>query len=250
MDKPNVVVFDLDGTLTESKQSLTAQMAGVLKKLLNQIPVAVMSGADLPQFEKQFLAFLPPDSNLPNLYLFPTNAARCLTYKDGVWLAVYSYSFTKEEKDKIIEAVNKAVNTVSVIEDKKGYGERIEDRGEQITWSALGQEAPLVLKAQWDPDHKKRERIREELACLIPEFQISIGGATSIDITRKNISKKSGVVWLSKHFNFDPNQMLYVGDALFPGGNDAEVKETGIKTSQVSGPADTLILIKEILKEP
>jgi HAD superfamily hydrolase (TIGR01484 family) len=206
-----------------------------------------MSGASFPQFEKQFLAFLPTESNLSNLYLFPTNAAKCLVYKDNKWSEMYNYSFTIEEREMIIKALNKVVKN-KIIENEGNYGEKIEDRGAQVTWSALGQEAPLPLKAQWDPDHEKRESMREELTSLIPEFEINIGGATSIDITRKDISKKSGVLWLSKHLALGPNEILYVGDALFPGGNDNVVKETGINTKQVSGPVDTLTVIEDLLK--
>jgi phosphomannomutase len=32
------------------------------------------------------------------------------------------------------------------------WGELIEDRGSQITFSAIGQQAPLEEKKRWDPD--------------------------------------------------------------------------------------------------
>jgi hypothetical protein len=41
--------------------------------------------------------------------------------------------------------------------------------------------------------------------------------------------------------------MLYIGDALFPGGNDEVVKETGIETRQTSGPEETARIIRELL---
>lgn len=244
---PKVIIFDLDSTLAESKQPLTREMGEILKNLLDKIPVAVMSGADLPQFESQFLLYLPSASNLSNLFLFPTSAAQCLEYKGGAWQSAYDYLFTDNEKEKIIGALKVAVENTGVLKDESTFGERIEDRGEQITWSALGQEAPLNLKEKWDSDHRKRELVVTELQKMIPEFEINIGGATSIDVTRKDISKEDGILWLEKRFNTPASEMLYVGDALFEGGNDAEVFKTSVQTKQVSGPKETLSLIQEVL---
>ncbi len=243
---PKIIIFDLDGTLALSKQPLTEEMGMALKKLLDKIPVGVMSGADFSQFEKQLLPYLPADANLSNLFLFPTSAAECLIFKNNRWEPVYDYLLTKGEKEKIVTAFEKVLEQTGIVKNEPNFGERIEDRGEQITFSALGQEAPLELKEKWDPNHAKRKILKAELEKIIPEFEISIGGSTSVDITRKGISKEDGIVWLSKHFGIDSSQMLYVGDALFTGGNDAEVKKTSVQTKEVKGPAETLTLIKNI----
>jgi len=55
------------------------------------------------------------------------------------------------------------------------------DRGSQITFSALGQQAPLDEKSGWDPDFVKRKSLKAILDTIIPEFSVRIGGATSID---------------------------------------------------------------------
>lgn len=251
MVNTKIIIFDLDGTLTESKQPMTLEMGEALKKLLDKIPVAVMSGADFPQFKKQFLPYLPSDANLGNLFLFPTSAAECLVFKDnppaGGWEPAYDFLFTETEKQKIFSAFDEVLDKTKIVENESSFGERLEDRGEQITFSALGQEAPLELKEKWDPAHSKRKVISEKLKKIIPEFEISIGGATSIDVTRKGISKEDGILWLSKHFNIDPSEMLYIGDALFEGGNDAEAFKTSVQTKRVSGPQETLGVIEEII---
>jgi len=244
---PKILIFDLDSTLTESKQPMTREIGEVLKKLLEKMPVAVMSGADFPQFEKQLLSYLPADSNLENLFLFPTSAAECLEFKDEKWKPAYDFLFTKKEKGKIIRTFDAVLEKIKIIEGESSFGERIEDRGEQITFSGLGQTAPLDLKKKWDPDHAKRKLLKQELEKIIPEFEITIGGLTSVDINRKGISKEDGIIWLSKRFNIDPSDMLYVGDALFEGGNDAKVKTTSVQVKQVSGPKETLAVTQEIL---
>lgn len=244
---PKVIIFDLDSTLAESKQVITSEMADLVSKLLLRMPVGVMSGADFPQFETQFLAHLPKEANLSNLYLFPTSAAEGLVYKDGSWTDAYDFAFTESEKEKIIKAIESVVDKTGISKGEQIYGKQIEDRGEQITFSGLGQEAPLTAKSPWDPDHKKRQIIVSELEKIIPEFKITIGGMTSVDITKKGISKEDGVEWLSKNFNFRPDEMLYVGDALFPGGNDSAVFETGIQTQQVSGPEEAKKIIQKFI---
>ena len=244
---PKITIFDLDSTLTESKQPMTREMGEVFKKLLDKMSVAVMSGADLPQFEKQFLPYLPVDSNLENLFLFPTSAAECLSFKKGGWVIEYDHLFREDEKIRIYHALDRALEETHLVDDIPAFGERIEDRGEQITFSALGQDAPLALKKAWDPDQSKREIIVSKLEKTIPDFEISIGGTTSIDITQKDISKEDGIIWLGKRFDIDPSEMLYVGDALFPGGNDAEVFKTSVQTKQVSGPQETLGVINKII---
>jgi phosphomannomutase len=243
-----VIIFDIDGTLAVSKQAMTREMAEAIKKLADKIPVGIMSGGALPQFENQFLLHLPIDINFSNIFLFPTSAAECLSFKDGKWEREYDYLFKEDQKQKIKSAIQTVLNTTGFLnEGDQSFGDRLEDRGEQMTWSALGQQAPIELKEEWDPDHKKRELLRAELLKLIPEFEIKIGGTTSIDITRKDISKEDGVLWLAKHFKIDASEMLYVGDALFSGGNDAEVLKTSVQTKQVSGPEETLKVIEGIL---
>ena len=67
-----LIVYDLDGTLAESKSSLDAEMSALLHDLLGIVKVAVISGGDWPQFEKQLLSNLPHDERLENLSLLPT----------------------------------------------------------------------------------------------------------------------------------------------------------------------------------
>ncbi len=136
-----LIVFDLDGTLAESKAALDVEMAGLLKRLMGIAKVAVISGGGWPQFQKQVLGHLPRESALENLSLLPTCGTQFYRYSSD-WKKIYSEDFTAAEKTKIIDALNKAVAESGVTPEKL-WGEAIEDRGSQITYSALGQKAPL-----------------------------------------------------------------------------------------------------------
>ena len=78
------------------------------------------------------------------------------------------------KEQKIIGSLKKAI-AVAGFKAEKFWGEQIEDRGSQITFSALGQQAPLEEKEKWDPDFAKRKKIKAILDTLIPEFSVRIG---------------------------------------------------------------------------
>ncbi len=241
-----LIIFDLDGTLAESKQPLDRTMGQWIDKLLGTCRVAIISGGAWPQFEKQLLANLTPSLSDPaaleKLSLLPTSGTRFLTY-DGQWTQRYAEDFTPAEKAKITAALDK-VFSASGFAPKQQWGEIIEDRGSQITLSALGQEAPLDAKKAWDPDFAKRKTMQAKLAPLLPEFSIGMGGATSLDVTRPGVDKAYGIAKLNEVLGIPIDDMLFVGDALFAGGNDYPARRSGVDCIQVAGPSETLKVIE------
>ena len=240
-----LIVFDLDGTLAESKSSLDPEMATLLHKLLGIVKVAVISGGDWLQFDKQLLANLPQDENLGNLLLLPTCGTKFYKYEE-VWKKIYSEDFSAEEKNKIIDSM-KSVMEVVGSDVKKVWGEIIEDRGSQITFSALGQEAPIEEKKKWDPDFSKRKQMKLQLDKLIPEFSVRLGGTTSVDITKPGIDKAYGIRKLKENLGIEIDEMIFIGDALFPGGNDYPAKEAGVLSIQVRDPNESKRVIEAII---
>ena len=240
-----LIVFDLDGTLAESKSPLDADMSGLLQDLLGIVKVAVISGGDWPQFEKQLLSNLSSDARLANLSLLPTCGTKFFQYA-GVWQKLYSEDFTAAEKEKIISSLNKALE-IAGFKVEKVWGEVIEDRGSQITFSALGQQAPLEEKIKWDADFIKRKKIAAILDMLIPEFSVRMGGATSIDVTKFGIDKAYGIGKLRDILGISLKEMIYIGDALFVGGNDYPVEEAGVVCIPVRGPNETKPVTEAII---
>lgn len=127
------------------------------------------------------------------------------------------------------------------------WGELIEDRGSQITFSALGQQAPLEEKKKWDPDFAKRKQMKAFLDNLIPEFSVRLGGTTSVDVTKQGIDKAYGIRKLRDILAVAINEMIFIGDALFPGGNDYPAKEAGVVSIQVRDPNETKRVIEAII---
>jgi len=241
-----LIAFDLDGTLAESKQPLEDEMAEALASLFEVANVAVISGGDWPQFDKQVASRLPAGADLSKLWLMPTTGTKLYIHRDGAWTEVYAELFDDDQKAKILHAFDESLRATGFVPEQT-WGERIEDRGTQITFSALGQQAPIDAKAQWDPDFAKRKVIQADLRNRLPGFSINMGGATSIDITREGVDKAYGLKKLRDASGIALDAMMFVGDAIFPGGNDYPAKQLGLDTVRVRDPQDTLTVIATIL---
>nr|WP_295665550.1 HAD-IIB family hydrolase [Sphingomonas sp.] len=240
-----LVAFDLDGTLAESKQAIGKDMAELLAKLTTHIPLAVISGGDWPQFEKQIVARLPEDAKLENLFIMPTTGTKLYRF-DGEWTAIYADIFSKEEHDHIVTALDEAMATAGFADDQT-WGEKIEDRGSQITFSGLGQDAPIDAKKAWDPDFAKRKKLQKILQAELKGFAINVGGSTSIDITREGTDKATAMAKLAEHSGIATKDMIFLGDAIYPGGNDDPVRAAGIDTIKVRDPEETITALTGML---
>lgn len=240
-----LIIFDMDGTLTPSKFPMEKDMAELFLKLLARKKVAVISGTNFPKFQTDILNLLPVSSDyLSNLILLPTSGGQLYVWR-GTWVEQYAEHLTPQEKEKIMTTLNVTLPVAGYVKPEKTYGPLIEDRGSQITFSALGQQAPLDLKLAWDPGQVKLRKIAEALKAKLPEFEISIGGTTSIDITRRGINKSFAIRKLEEYLKMPLDHMLFVGDRIFPGGNDFPAKATGVDCISVKGPEETKQLIRE-----
>jgi phosphomannomutase len=245
-----IIVFDLDGTLAESKQALDSEMSDLLSQLLYVKKVGIVSGGGFQQLQTQVISKLPFDAEkFKNLYIFPTKGAKMYLFNGTEWTQVYEKALTQDEKNSIREAFEKIMQSGQIaFLPKEHYGDVLEDRETQFTFSALGQNAPVELKKTWDPDASKRQEIERLLKVYLPDYEIAIGGSTSIDITKKGIDKAFALEQLCKDGNFTIADILYIGDALFVGGNDYAVIRTGVDTIAVKDYNETKDIIRKIIK--
>lgn len=250
ISKKKLVVFDLDGTLTESKTSMDETTADLLVQLLQRKMIAVISGGAFGQFEKQLISTLRCSHELlKKFFLFPTTGTRFYRYVVDHWEQVYADEMTVVERTKIKEAFEKAFHDIGYHHPDQLFGEVIEDRGTQVTFSALGQEAPLDLKKKWRDTQDRRQEIVDALKKYIPEFEIKIPGVTSIDVTRLGIDKSYGIRQMEKRLGIVIGDMVFVGDALYEGGNDYAARTVGVECIAVTCPNDTKQLIQSWLRE-
>jgi HAD superfamily hydrolase (TIGR01484 family) len=161
------------------------------------------------------------------------------------WEQVYAEDFEEHEKKKIIQALEEGVDALGYRE-KQPWGDLIEDRGSQITFSALGQEAPVDAKDRWDPDNTKKAKLRDYVAERIPKFEVRSGGSTSIDVTKLGIDKAYGMNKLMDILGVSKEEILFFGDRLEEGGNDYPVKTMGIDTVKVENWKQTAVGIDAV----
>lgn len=240
-----LIIFDVDETLTPSKSAIEPEIAEALCNLLNRYRVAIISGGMFEQLKTQVVDHLPCEDTLSSLFVLPTSGASLYTYTDA-WTCVYEDTLTLEERTHIINSLNDVIAEV-LKESETTFGERIEDRESQITFSGLGQEAPLELKEKWDPGQVKRKKIQHILKERIPGYRVGIGGSTSIDITKEGRDKGYGIKKLMDHLDVPTSRVLFIGDALFPGGNDYPARTIGIDFLETDGPKETQRIIEDIL---
>ncbi len=245
LDLFDCVVFDMDGTLAQSKGPISNDMADCLNRLLKIKSVAVISGGMFSQFEKQLVSHLETD-NLNKLYILPTSGASMWTFNNGIWSEIYRDAIEPFKRRQIIEEIQRALDLVGY-QELETFGQIIEDRISQITFSALGDAAPIENKKVWDPDQKKRKLIASILKERIPEYTITIGGTTSIDITLKGVDKAYGVEKISKILNIPLPKILFIGDKLQFGGNDYPVKRLEIGNLEVKDEHETERLLNSWL---
>lgn len=246
---PALVAFDLDDTLAPSKSPLDASMIPLLQGLLAATQVCIISGGQIAQFRTQVLSALEgtDEALLERLHLMPTCGTQYFTYRDGAWHEVYAENLDPAESAEAMSVLKASALSLGLWETET-WGPVLEDRGSQVTFSALGQDAPVDAKAAWDPQGTKKSALREKVAHALPGLEVRSGGSTSIDVTRLGIDKAYGMTKLRDLTGIPFADMLFIGDRLDPEGNDFPVIALGIPTRPVEGWTETRELIGALLE--
>lgn len=277
-----MLVFDLDDTLAPSKSPLPAPMVEGLHNLLQVVDVGIISGGAFAQFDQQVLTPLgfseagygvlqegargqkrgweqtqeqrqkqkpegAPNITLASrLHLMPTCGTRYYRWQEGKWRQIYALDLPVKQKRQVISTLEQCARKLDLWEETP-WGQIIEDRGSQITFSALGQEAPLAAKRAWDPDGIKKDALVQAVASLLPDLEVRSGGTTSIDVTSPGVDKAFGMEKLSEHAGCMRADTVFVGDRLDVEGNDYPVKAAGWPTVAVAGWEETLEVIEQVV---
>lgn len=248
MPTPRLVAFDLDDTLAPSKSAIDPRVGELLIALAERVEVAIISGGQLQQFTTQVVDRLPQMSDAVRdaLHLLPTCGTQYYRLSaDGI-TTVYARSLTEDQKSRALAAVEREARRLDLWENEP-WGDILEDRGSQITFSALGQKAPVAVKTAWDPTGEKKNTLRAAVAELLPDLEVRSGGSTSVDITERGIDKSFGMNQLSEHTGIPLDDMLFVGDRLDPDGNDYPVLAMGVSCQAVEGWEDTAAFLEQLI---
>lgn len=228
-------IFDLDGTLAESKQPVGEDTARALASLASVRQWAVATGGTFDQVNMQLLShitwLMPHERSSVSAICVSGGEVWTWSADREDWIRSVIYRLTDAEKCAAESAIMTALARICYANPPKTWGLVLEDRAAQLTWSALGQEAPLDAKEEWHRIHDIRHRI---CAAINEQFEVGgwqlkarVGGLTSIDITKLGIGKPSGISTLCRLLGFSEHDVVYIGDAFGDGQNDRTVLDAG-----------------------
>lgn len=245
-----LIAFDLDDTLAISKSAISDRMSELFTKLLDHYHLCIISGGKIEQFHMQVVDRLDATpEQLSHLHLMPTCGTRYYRYDvtNESWKLQYAEDLTPEQKKQIVEVLERSAKDEGLWVDEP-YGELIEDRNSQITYSVLGQEAPADVKYAWaEKNAEAKLKLRELVAERLPDLEVRLGGTTSVDVTRIGIDKAYGIQKLMDELNIGTDEILFFGDKLQEGGNDYPVKALGVDSIEVGKWEDTAFALEGIL---
>lgn len=224
--------FDMDETIAPSRQPILPEMYELLSSLPQDI--IIVSGQTIPKIQWQ-------SSDLPAFRL-GQNGNHAVDM-DGIEL--WHTPLTETERTEILDHISEIIELLE--HQPNPEWDPIEDRGAQITFSPIGNTAPLELKKVFDPERKKRKSLLNQIPFASADLVVKIGGSTSLDYIHKDRHKGTNVQKLIDCMHWQNEDCIYFGDGLFPGGNDEAVIGV-IETVAVKDHLDTYHILQEMLQ--
>ena len=245
-------MFDVDGTVAEVYAPIHTEIAEEICALLKErIKVAFVTGRSFVALQKTVIPYLPCfNMYAQNVLLVPASGAALYDWHDGAWREVYGERFIKDDEEDIIERYGQILSTVDPQYSATECRAHVRNTDDLLlSCTPMSLDTARNIKQQWDPDATKRTAIITQLQKEFPHCEFRIGGGTTIDVTRGGIHKGYGVRRLLAHTGIAPEEALYFGDALYPGGNDFDVIETGVATVSVEEPKEVLHILERLREE-
>lgn len=197
--------FDMDNTLTRSRTLIEPKMKQFLEN--TGCDIVVVSGQSSEAITKQVDGM--------NCYILGQNGNDAWHNGEQLWFD----RITPEERQEILDHIA-SFNRYWDVPDEKDL---VDERGCSICYSILGHHAPIELKEKFDPDQVKRLTLLRERPLNSESIEARIGGTTTIDYIRKGHNKGFNITRLCEYKDWNMDNCVYFGDALFPGGNDETV---------------------------
>ena len=213
--------FDLDNTLTPSKSHIESAHVPLLQKLCERAHVVVVSGHG----EKDIRKHLAPVSDF---FVLGQNGNRAVL-KDGTVL--WNRALSVDKKAAALAFITEAreeLKRTGVVTEVQNENDIVEDRGSQIAFSLIGHHENQVKKDAFDPDQAKRRKLLSDLVQEVEtlkaaNMEIRIAGTTNLDLIELGKNKGYNVPAFIEAMDWKKEDCIYIGDALFPGGNDETV---------------------------
>ena len=241
---PKHFFFDLDNTLTRSKSHIEPAHAEILKRLAERADVVVVSGHD----ENSIRRHLGVD--LQNRYYILSQNGNHAEDRNGK--IIWEHKLGISQVRSAHKFIEKARSNLAL--HVKDENDIVEDRGCEVAYSLIGHHEDIEIKEAFDPDGSKRKKLLNDMRRDVEMLEslgveVRIGGTTVLDFMEKGKNKGYNVAKLIKTLGWKKAGCVYVGDALFPGGNDETVIGV-IPTKPVVYYRETYVYLESVLKKP
>ncbi|MBI5644822.1 HAD-IIB family hydrolase [Candidatus Kaiserbacteria bacterium] len=235
------IFFDLDKTLTASRTPMALGHQALFARLCDIRDVIVVTGGTREQIREQITP------QFDGRYYILAQSGNQVFSKDG--------SILRDEKLSEIQlaAIMRCIDLLKkhFAIQVRDENDTVENRGAQVAYSVLGFHEDVKKKYAFDPDDSRRQaalatftKEREQL--LENGVEVIPAGTTNFSFIPAGRHKGYNVERFRKDMRWEKDDCAYVGDALFPGGNDESVIGV-IPTKSVKNPDDTFIFIKDML---
>lgn len=252
---PKAFIFDMDGTLTESRRCITEQTLSALKRL-SPSKLYLVTGSDMVKVVEQMGSDVLLERFERVMACNGTRVWNCNLDMDDEMLSyepelIHKVSLT----DYYSQAdVNHIVSTLLKLaadnHTKYKTGTFVEWRDSQINFSLIGRNCTLEQRddyAKWDDKSGERDKAIEQLREAFKGWGLSFrkGGQISIDITRKGWDKSYALQSIKE----SPEDCVFFGDRIEGNGNDSDIAVLCGAYHEVSGPEETVEIIKSVYKK-
>lgn len=198
-------IFDVDGTLTESRSEISFDHRDFLLDFAMYNYIYLVSGASYENILNQLGEELCNAAD----YIFACSGNSVYQQGEKVFEAEF-------ELDMIAERWLK--NQLDKSRYTNKTGEHLVKGIGSYNFSILGRRAFDAQRNHyraWDDLHGERRVLAEQFNRQFPIYYCSVGGDTGVDIVKKGCDKSQ----ITQYFN-KQDRLLFFGDCMHPAGND------------------------------
>ena len=235
-----LIALDLDGTLTQHKQTLDKRHREALTELSKRYKLLMVGAGQTRRIFEQMEHF--PVDIIGNYGL--QYAKYNPETKDIEAVRNEIFDINKEEIEK----------RVNYFREKYGYtsyaGDNVEYHASGcVTFPILGTKAKNEDKLSFDPDRVKRRKIYEEVVSAFPEYNVFVGGSSSFDMSPKPYNKYYALDLYCRENGISHSEVVFIGDDYGYGGNDECVYKSDINYIEIDNYEDFPSLIRPFLED-
>ena len=210
-----IFIFDVDGTLTPSRQPMTEEFQKFFKQWIKKNKFYLVTGSDLPKLQEQMCMY---DIEAEGIFTCCGNQF----WLPNPSVPIQSADLIYDNKFKVPRKLNKLLGTImSNSQYPYRYGNHIEDRGSMVNFSIVGRDCTQEQREEyfeWDKQSLERKIIAHAIKEKFPDLDAVIGGQISIDIYPKGNDKSQVLEHIEKLHS--TGKIIFIGDGIENGGND------------------------------